>query len=103
RAVADADILVDDIIQNETGPGFVTISFTVEHSDLADAKPVSDQIIRELGQGEVRIDVGLAKISVVGVGMRTHTGVASTMFRALGEAGVRIRNITTSEIKISCI
>lgn len=103
RAVADADILVDDIIQNETGPGVVTISFTVEHADLADAKPVAEQIVQEFGRGEVRIDVGLAKVSVVGVGMRTHTGVAFTMFRALAETAVNIRNITTSEIKISCI
>lgn len=102
-AVADADIFVDDIIQNETGDGLVTISFTVEHNELADAGPCAERIVELLGKGDVHIDVGLAKVSVVGVGMRSHTGVAATMFRALGAANVNIRNITTSEIKISCI
>lgn len=102
-AVADADIFVDDIIQNETGDGLVTISFTVEHNELADAGPCAERIVESLGKGDVHIDVGLAKVSVVGVGMRSHTGVAATMFRALGAANVNIRNITTSEIKISCI
>ncbi len=103
RRVAEDEIFVDDIIQNEIGSGLVTISFTVEHAELADAGPCAQRIVDELGNGTVHIDVGLAKVSVVGVGMRSHTGVAATMFRALGDADVNIRNITTSEIKISCI
>ncbi|MCC6661343.1 MAG: aspartate kinase [Phycisphaerales bacterium] len=125
-AIAEANIMVDDIIQNEitgTGAGGDTmnVSFTLEHSDLADIKPVLDRILSELdaapgrgvgsaGWGAVRVDVGLCKVSAVGVGMRSHTGVAARMFRALAEAesgggggGIRIQNITTSEIKISCI
>jgi aspartate kinase len=80
--------------------------------DLADIKPVLDAILADVGAtpakglgswGAVRVDVGLCKVSAVGVGMRSHTGVASRMFKALAEAGIRIQNITTSEIKISCI
>lgn len=102
-AVAEADIFVDDIIQNELSDGAATISFTVDDTDLSDAGVCAHRIIEELGRGAVRIDIGLAKVSVVGVGMRTHTGVASTLFRTLAEADVKVRNITTSEIKISCI
>ena len=56
----------------------------------------------DIGQGEVSVEVGLAKVSAVGTGMQSHTGVAASMFHALGEAGITIANITTSEIKISC-
>jgi aspartate kinase len=80
------------------------ISFTVEHGDLADIKPVVDTLIKELGgTTEPIYHADLAKVSVVGVGMRTHTGVAQRMFKALADAKVNIQNITTSEIKISCI
>ena len=81
------------------------ISFTVEHGDLHDIKPVVDQLAKELGADDRRRSTtrDLAKVSVVGVGMRTHTGVAQRMFKALADAKVNIQNITTSEIKISCI
>ena len=108
-AVSAASIMVDDIIQSETAPDHTTVSFTVDHADLVDIKPVLDKILRELGRGEVQVDVGLCKVSAVGVGMRSHTGVAAKMFKALAEArsadgrGIQIQNITTSEIKISCI
>jgi aspartate kinase len=101
KHVADADILVDDIVQIEYGDR-VDLSFTVEFKDLADIKSAVSKAQEELG-GEMAVEVGLAKVSVVGVGMRTHTGVAATMFKALGDAGINIANITTSEIKISCI
>jgi aspartate kinase len=109
-AIAEAGLLVDDIIQSASSPEMTTISFTVDHADLVDIRPVLDRILSDLGQGSVRVDVGLCKVSAVGVGMRTHTGVASRMFKALAEAanaagarGINIQNITTSEIKISCI
>lgn len=108
-AVSGASIMVDDIIQSEVAPDHTNVSFTVDHADLVDIRPVLDRVIRELGRGEVRVDVGLCKVSAVGVGMRSHTGVAAKMFRALNEAkggsggGIAIQNITTSEIKISCI
>jgi aspartate kinase len=109
-AIAEAGLLVDDIIQTSSSPETTTISFTVDHAELVDIRPVLDRILADLGQGSVRVDVGLCKVSTVGVGMRTHTGVASRMFKALAEAtnshgtrGISIQNITTSEIKISCI
>jgi aspartate kinase len=111
-AIAEAGLLVDDIIQTSSTPETTTISFTVDHAELVDIRPVLDRILADLGQGggSVRVDVGLCKVSTVGVGMRTHTGVASRMFKALAEAtnshgtrGISIQNITTSEIKISCI
>ena len=103
--IAQANIVVDDIIQtvmedNNTA----NISFTVEHGDLHDIKPVVDKMVKELGGATKATYHGnLAKVSVVGVGMRVHTGVAYRMFSALAQAGVNIQNISTSEIKISCI
>jgi aspartate kinase len=102
--IASANIVVDDIIQNVMDDGTANISFTVEHGDLHDIKPVCDRLMKELGATSAPIyNADLAKVSVVGVGMRTHTGVAQRMFRALADAKVNIQNITTSEIKISCI
>ena len=79
------------------------MSFTAEPGDLADVRRVIGELTGELGGGEPVYADHLAKVSVVGVGMRSHTGVARTMFAALAEAGINIENITTSEIKISCI
>jgi aspartate kinase len=96
-------VLVDDIMQIEYGE-HMDISFTVEYQDLADIKIAAQKFLDQLGEAaRSAVEVGLAKVSVVGVGMRTHTGVATTMFQALGDAGINIANITTSEIKISCI
>lgn len=102
RHIADAGVLVDDIMQIETGPR-ADLSFTAMRDDLEELKAAVQRGLDELGEGEMTLQLGLAKVSVVGVGMRTHTGVASTMFSALATAGVGILNITTSEIKISCI
>jgi aspartate kinase len=102
--IAAANISVDDIIQNVMDDNTANISFTVEHGDLHDIKPVVERIVKELGTGTKATYHGdLAKVSVVGVGMRVHTGVAQRMFKALADAKVNIQNITTSEIKISCI
>lgn len=111
RDIAAANIVVDDIIQNvldsEAGSGaagVANISFTVEDGDLHDIRPVVDRLIKHFGGGATaRYQSDLAKVSVVGVGMRSHTGVAHRMFEALAEAQINIQNITTSEIKISCI
>jgi len=100
--IAAANISVDDIVQTEFGDA-TTIAFTVEHGDIADVKSVCQELLGRLGRGEIDVEVGLAKISAVGTGMKSHAGVASRMFRALAEAGVPIHNITTSEIKISAI
>ena len=102
--IATANIVVDDIIQNISDDNTANISFTVERGDLADIKPVVDSLCRDLGPKSKAIyDGDLAKVSVVGVGMRVHTGVAQRMFRSLADAKINIQNITTSEIKISCI
>lgn len=101
-AISKASIMVDDIVQTEFGD-MASISFTVDHGDLADVKIAAAQVLDGLGTGELAIEIGLAKVSAVGTGMKSHTGVASRMFQALGEAKVPIHNITTSEIKISCI
>jgi len=102
--IAEANIVVDDIIQNVMDDNTANVTFTVEHGDLHDIKPVIDRLCRELGAKSQPIYHGdLAKVSVVGVGMRTHTGVARRMFKTLADAKINIQNITTSEIKISCI
>ncbi len=102
--IASANLVVDDIIQNVFEDNTANISFTVEHGDLADIKPVVQRLTAELGpETQAIYHGGLAKVSAVGVGMRVHTGVAQRMFKALADAKINIQNITTSEIKISCI
>jgi aspartate kinase len=102
--IANGNIMVDDIIQNVMDDNTANISFTVEHGDLNDLKNVVDAITKDLGPGAKAIyQSDLAKVSVVGVGMRTHTGVAQRMFKALADNKINIQNISTSEIKISCI
>jgi len=103
HAIAAAGIVVDDIIQTETTPKLATISFTVEMTDLAEARSLCKRLCREWKDMTAEFEDDLAKVSVVGVGMRAHTGVAERMFAALAKARINIRNITTSEIKISCI
>ncbi|MFW6061408.1 MAG: aspartate kinase [Planctomycetota bacterium] len=102
HTIAKARIVVDDIIQTETEEGTATVSFTVGLNDLADAKRVIDALAQELSCG-ITYEEHLAKVSIVGVGMRIHTGVAERMFEALAANGINIENITTSEIKISCL
>ncbi len=100
--IAAANVVVDDIIQNVMDDNTANISFTVEHGDLNDLKPIVDKLVKELSVKATQTG-DLAKVSVVGVGMRVHPGVAQRMFGALAKAGINIQNITTSEIKISCI
>lgn len=103
HTMATNDIVVDDIIQTiDATAKTATISFTVELGELADAKKVCDKLAKTL-KCDVVYEDHLAKVSVVGVGMRVHTGVAEKMFNALATAKVNIENITTSEIKISCL
>jgi aspartate kinase len=102
-AVGAANIVVDDIIQNVMADGTANISFTVEHGDVADIKNVVDSQLKELGGGNATYDTALVKVSVVGVGMKQSTGVAAKMFGALAKEKVNIENISTSEIRISCL
>ncbi len=100
--IGEANIEVDVIVQN-VGNGTTDFSFTVGRTDLPRAKDVLESVAADLGAGEVISDSKIAKVSVVGVGMRSHAGVASQMFRALADNGINIQMITTSEIKISVI
>jgi aspartate kinase len=101
-AIAGKGVLVDDIIQTEQSSG-VDLAFTVDHGDLPDVKVAVGEVLDRLGSGRLDLEVGLSKVSAVGTGMRSHAGVASRMFQALGQSGIPIRNITTSEIRISCL
>ncbi len=100
-ALADAEINLDMIISNIAHDGFARHSFTMHSSDLGKAQAALKPIIAALGNGKIETEGGIAKLSAVGIGMRSHSGVAATMFRALGEAGINIGMISTSEIKIA--
>ncbi len=100
-ALADASINVDMIVQNVAHTGGVDLTFTVQRDDAAGAVKVLPAVLRKLGGGEVKAFDNIAKLSVVGVGMRTHAGVAAMLFTALGDAGINIQLIGTSEIKIT--
>lgn len=101
--IAEAGIFVDDIIQTEPEPGVCSVVFTVGKRDLPDVEPVMQAFLKDAGAGSLHVDLGLAKVSAVGAGMQSQTGVASTMFKAIADKGILIANITTSEIKISCL
>ena len=101
--VGEANIEVDVILQNSRGENSTDFTFTVARSDMEAAAEVLAPVVAELGAGEVLTDDHIAKVSVVGVGMRSHSGVAATMFKALADVGVNIQMISTSEIKISVI
>ncbi len=103
ETIAQENIVVDMIIQNASEQGFSDISFTVPEDELKRAVAVGERLREELGAKEVRADEKVAKVSAVGVGMRSHSGVAAKMFKALAEAGINIEMISTSEIKISCV
>jgi len=102
--LAEAHVNVDMIVQNVSEDGSVTdMTFTVPDVDLEKAKKVLDAARGDIGYEVVQSDPGMVKVSVIGVGMRSHAGVASTAFQALADKGVNIRAITTSEIKISIL
>jgi len=103
-AVADARIDVDVIIQNLSKDGKTDFSFTVPRGDLdRAATPLREKVLPELGTDELVTDAKIAKVSIVGIGMRSQVGVASTMFRTLSEEGINIKMISTSEIKTSVV
>ncbi|MBT9498408.1 MAG: ACT domain-containing protein, partial [Zoogloea sp.] len=99
--VADANVDVDMIIQNVGHDGTTDFSFTVNRPDYDKAIGILEQVQAHIGAREIKGDRTMAKVSIVGVGMRSHPGVASRMFRTLAEEGINIQMISTSEIKIS--
>jgi len=101
--VGAANIEVDVIVQNVAPDNSTDFTFTVSRGELAQTKEVLAEAVASLNARELRTDDTIAKVSVVGVGMRSHAGVASKMFKTLSESGINIQMITTSEIKISVI
>lgn len=101
--IGAANIEVDVIVQNVSADGTTDLTFTVHKNDMGKAVAVLEAVAKEIGAREVRSDDKVAKVSIVGVGMRSHAGVASRMFTALAEDRINIQMITTSEIKISVI
>jgi aspartate kinase len=103
RALAEAGVNVDMIVQNVSKQGLTEISFTLPKTDLATAQPIIERVSAEIGAAEVDLDADIAKVSLVGAGMKSHPGVAADMFHALAEAGINIEIISTSSIRISCV
>jgi aspartate kinase len=103
RALADEGLNVDMIVQNVSADGHTDISFTTPKADLARAESLLEGIAKEIDARGVHHDREIAKISLVGAGMKTHPGVAADMFAALADAGINIGIISTSSIRISCV
>jgi aspartate kinase len=103
RAIADQGVNVDMIVQNVSHGGTTDISFTVPKTDLAPAMLVLEKVRDEVGADQVEADEDVAKVSLVGAGMKSSPGVAAAMFEALAAAGVNIEMISTSTIRISCV
>lgn len=101
--IGEANIEVDVIVQNISADNTTDLTFTVHRNEVEKAQSVLEAAAAELGAKEVKADSKVAKVSIVGVGMRSHAGVASTMFSALADEGINIQMITTSEIKIAVI
>jgi len=102
-ALADAHVMIDVIVQNVSASGTTDISFTMNRDELEKIGDLLDRVASEIGAGKVSKQDGIAKLSVVGIGMRTHSGVAAKLFEALAKGGINIQMISTSEIKIAVI
>ena len=103
RALADHGVNVDMIVQNTSTAGFTDISFTVPKADLALATEVTQRVADDIGAASVTSDANVARVSIVGAGMKTNPGVSATMFETLAGAGVNIEMISTSTIRLSCV
>lgn len=101
--VSDANIEVDVIVQNVAADGTTDLTFTVHRNDISKAKTIAESVASDLNARDVAIDENICKVSLVGVGMRSHAGIASQMFKTLADVGINIELITTSEIKISVV
>jgi aspartate kinase len=103
EALAAANISVDIITQSAALKGATDVTFTVPRTDMVKAREVATEVSRVIGAGEVHVDDKVAKVSIVGAGMRSHPGVAAKMFRLLADQGINIHAIATSEIRVSCV
>jgi len=101
--LSDHNIVVDMIIQNASSEGYTDLTFTVSRKDIGEARRLLDPVAKEMGASRIEYDENISKISIVGVGMKSQSGVASKMFAALAHEGINILMISTSEIKISCV
>ncbi len=103
KDIARNNINVDMIIQNVSRTGATDVSFTVMGGELNKTIKCAKEVASKVGAGDVTVDKDIAKVSIVGIGMRSHSGVAADMFEALAKKGINIEMISTSEIKISCV
>jgi aspartate kinase len=103
RLLADADVNVDMIVQNTSDHGVTDISFTVPHQDLSTSEEITASLAEEISATGVTTDGEIARVSLVGAGMKSNPGVAATTFETLAAAGINIEMISTSAIRISCI
>jgi aspartate kinase len=103
RELARAGVNIDMIVQNVSQNNEATISFTLPKSDVATANPILEAVCADIGASRIEHDADIAKISLVGAGMKSHPGVAADMFDALAEAGINIEIISTSSIRVSCV
>lgn len=101
--LSDRNIPVDMIIQNASVEALTDLSFTVSKKDMKEVERLIGPVATEVGALGVQYDQNISKVSIIGVGMRSHAGVASRMFAALAKEGINILMISTSEIKISCV
>lgn len=103
NVVADANIVIDMIIQNISHEGLTDISFTVPKIDSKKGVELAKSVGNEIGAKDIKIDANMSKVSIIGAGMRSHSGIAAKMFKVLAEENINILMISTSEIKISCV
>jgi aspartate kinase len=103
QPLAEADISVDVIVQNTSSKGYTDLTFTVKRTDLNNAIEVVNSVAETLGSRGISSTDNLAKVSIIGTGMRDAPGYASKMFSTLATANINIEMITTSEIRITCI
>jgi aspartate kinase len=102
-SLSEHHIVVDMIIQNASLQGYTDLTFTVSRKDIREATRIISDVVREVGAEKVEVDDNVAKVSIIGVGMISHSGVAAMMFATLAKEGINIMMISTSEIKVSCV
>jgi len=101
--LSEHNILVDMIIQNASIQGYTDLTFTVSRKDVREATQIVSEVVQEVGAEKLEVDDNVAKVSIIGVGMISHSGVAACMFKTLAREGINIMMISTSEIKVSCV